>query len=397
MNLTQAAVAAVALPHGKNDLVVFDDNLSGFGLRLRRGGARTWIYQYKIGSKHRRFTIAKTSALSAAQARKAAAELHAKVKLGLDPAGEKAEGRVRAAETMGAVLDRYLAFKRERLKPRSYIETERHLKKNARALHGLQLAKIDRRAIAARIGAIASNQGAVTANRVRANLSAFFAWCMAEGLLDGNPVIGTNRQVEKSRERVLGDKELKAIWAATSGDDDYSAIVRLLMLTGQRADEIGGLKWTEIVDSQIVLPPARTKNKREHVVPLAPAALAILNNRQRNGDAFVFGRRQGKGFRGWSVSKEALDERLGEQLEHWTHHDLRRTLSTRMHDDLGIAPHIVEACLNHVSGHKRGVAGTYNRAAYLREKRIAFEKYADYVLAAGEGQKSTGEVINFPA
>src|SRR5262249_49749887 len=159
--------------------------------------------------------------------------------------------------------------------------------KNCKSLHKLQLTKIDRRAVAALVSKVANEKGGPTANRVRAGLSGFFAWCMREGLLDHNVVIGTNVQPEESRERVLSDDELKQIWDAL-GSDDYSTIVRLLMLTGQRANEIGALRWSEIVGDKIQLPPQRTKNNRGHVIPITSTVQAILDGCQRTDDV-VFG------------------------------------------------------------------------------------------------------------
>lgn len=397
MNLTQKTVDALDLPKGKTEAILFDDDLPGFGVRMRRGGARTWVYQYKIGTQHRRVTLGSATALSLAQARKTAGELHAKVRLGRDPAGEKAEGRVRAAETTAVALQTYLIHQHKHLKQRSYVEVERHLLKHCKPLHGLQLAKVDRSNVAARMGTIAAKNGAVTANRVRASLAAFFAWAIREGMLDSNPVAGTGRQPETSRERVLTDDELKSVWNAL-GPDDYSTVVRLLMLTGQRADEIAALRWSEIKRDRIELPKERTKNRREHVIPCAPAVQSILDCRQRHeDDDFVFGRRHGRPFRGWSVCKASLDQRIsamGVKLDHWTHHDLRRSMATRL-AELGTAPHIIEAILNHVSGHKAGVAGIYNRANYEPQKRVALEKWADYVLAVVEG-RGLSKVVAFP-
>jgi integrase len=274
------------------------------------------------------------------------------------------------------------------LRPRSYRELERHLLRYCKSLHGLQLQKIDRRTVAARISEVASGSGAATANRVRASLSALFAWAMRQGLLDNNPVSGTNRQPEQSRTRVLSDAELRIIWSAL-GSDDYSAIVRLLILTGQRRDEIGSLCWSEVADDQIVLPPQRTKNGRGHRIPTVPAVRAILDGRARNG-VFVFGRHPTKPFSGWGVSKAGRDQRIraaGHRLDPWRLHDLRRSLSTAMHEQLGVPPHVVEGVLNHVSGHKAGVAGVYNRANYEREARIALTRWADHVLAVVEGRE----------
>jgi integrase len=384
MRLTDKTVAALALPRGKLDQVFWDDDIPLFGVRLRAGGAKRWVYQYRIGAKQRRVILGVVLAVSAAQARKTAAELHARVKLGEDPAGMKAEGRARAAETMDAALRVYMARQRERLKPLSYRQAERHLVKHCRPFHGLQLSRIDRRAIAARLSAIASESGPIEANRVRTSLSAFFAWAMREGLVEANPVLGTERRPERSRDRVLADAELRAIWAATAGDDDYSAIVRLLALTALRADEIASLRWSEVVGDQIVLPASRTKNSREHVVPLASPAKAILEAQPRRpGRDFVFGRRQDRGFTGWSACKAMLDARIAENgavVAPWTNHDVRRSASTRM-AELGVVPHVIEAVLNHVSGHKAGVHGIYNRALYESHKRAALTVWCEHLLA----------------
>ena len=129
-----------------------------------------------------------------------------------------------------------------------------------------------------------------------ASLSAFATWCMQEGLIEANPVLKTAKYTEETRERVLSDAELRAIWRATDTGTDYDAIIRILMLTGCRAGEIAGLRWDEINDDTITIPPSRTKNKRQHIVALAPPAQAILAALPRE-DSFVFGYRQGSLFR----------------------------------------------------------------------------------------------------
>jgi integrase len=388
VKLTQAAVAATILPKGKPEVIVFDDDLPGLGLRIRVGGTRSWIFQYRVGRQSRRVTIGNAGVLTLARARQTAADLHAQVRLGRDPSGEKAEGRIRAGDTMAAALAAYIPHQKARLKPLSYIQVERHLLKHCRPLHPLQLAKIDRRAVATRMTAVAAKSGPVEANRVRSSLAAFFAWCIREGVADANPAAGATRRPEPSRERVLSNDELKAIWAATAGNTDYSAIVRLLMLTGQRVAEIGSLRWSEIDGDQILLPASRTKNGRAQVVPLSATARTIIEARpRRNGRDFVFGREQNRPFTGWSVTKRALDTRLGETVAPWTHHDLRRTAATRM-AELGIAPHVIEAVLNHVSGHKHGVAGVYNRATYEPQKQHALAAWAEHVAAMVGGVKT---------
>jgi integrase len=400
MKLTAKTVAALTIPNGKSEAIYFDEDVPGLGLRLREGGAARsarWIFQYRIGAKQRRISLGSVSAISSARAHELAGELHARVRLGEDPAATKAEERVRAIETMGATLDAYLAHKRAHLKPSSLIEIERHLRKNCRPLHGLRLDKIDRRTIAARLNALATNNGPVTANRVAAALSAFFAWCIREGLASSNPAAGVNRQPEQSRSRVLADHELRAIWAATADAGDYAAVVRLLMCCGQRANEIAALKFSEIVGDRIVLPPARTKNKREHSIPITDPMRAILDGRpRRDGRDLVFGRRQNRPLSAWSFCKATLDNRIkaaGHELPHWTHHDLRRTMATRMANDLDIAPHIIEAVLNHVSGHKAGIAGVYNLAGYTGQMRHALTAWGEHLLAIVEGRPISDKIV----
>jgi integrase len=200
--------------------------------------------------------------------------------------------------------------------------------------------------------------------------------------------VNAGKNPEKSRDRVLSPAELKLIWNNLNGDQ-YAAIVKLLALTGQRANEIAGLRWSEIADGQIVLPRERTKNKRPHTLPLAPAAAEIVQQQpNRQGRDLIFGDGGGP-FSGWSRCKERLDERIakangGKPLPDWTHHDLRRAAATHM-AEIGVLPHIIESVLNHVSGHKGGIAGTYNRATYEKDKRDALIRWADWLMALVKG------------
>jgi integrase len=387
MNLTAKAVAALKLPAGKIDTVAFDDRVPGFGIRLREGGSRTWIFQYALGAKQRRVTIGQVSAIPPEKARQLATDLYAKVRLGGDPQAEKAKNAIAASLSFRAVADQYLARQKNELRPRSYVEVERHLIKNAKRLHGLPISSIDRRTLAALLTALATENGPVTANRTRASLSAMFVWALKEGLVEGNPVAHTNKLTEKSRSRVLSDSEIRTLWAALE-DDHYGNILRLLLLTGCRANEIAGLQWSEIDFDWgvITLPPVRVKNARAHVVPMAAPVADILRAQPRADDGLVFGYR-GKPFTSWTHGKNLLDKAVGAPLPDWTPHDLRRTCATRM-AELGVQPHIVEAVLNHVSGHKHGVAGIYNHAVYAAEKAQALALWATHIAAVVEGRSS---------
>ena len=356
MRLTAATIDGLKLDTGVADKIVFDADVPGFGIRIRASGARTWVYQYKIGGRTRRLVLGQVSAITPAKAREIAAELHAKVRLGGDPASERREKVQRALDTFRALTERFL--EQYRARPRSKNEVVRHLRKYAAPLHPMPLGAITLRDVAALLTKIDKASGAPTANRVRSSLSACFSWAMREGLAPSNPIANTNRREEQTRDRVLSNDELRRIWNA-AGEDAYGTIVKLLILTGQRRSEIGELRWSEVGADAITLPGERTKNKRPHVVPLAPTARALLMA-QSPTDDLVFQ------ITSWSLHKSALDQRSG--VSDWVFHDIRRTVATGM-ADIGIAPHIIEQILNHQSGHKGGVAGIYNRSSMLPRRR----------------------------
>ena len=396
MRLTKANVARLKVPEGKSESIVFDDDLPGFGVRIRAGGKRTWIAQYRIGAKQRRMTLGTIKALDEGEARKSARSALSKSHLGHDPQMEKIERRAQAALTLGSVVEVYLSRAEARLKPRSFLEVQRHLRQHWGPLAEQALANVRRSDVSARLASIARNNGPFAANRARAALSALFSWAIGEGLADTNPVTGTNKAIDEiSRDRVLSDEELSLIWRFAGGGA-YGAIVRLLFLTGQRREEVGGILWRELrlADGVWSIDASRTKNGLAHDVPLSAPAIAILQElERRDGRVLVFGEGAGP-FQGWSNAKSALDARvqraLGEihgdgfALKVWRLHDIRRTVATRM-ADLGVQPHVIEAVLNHVSGHKAGVAGVYNRASYAAEKRAALDLWARHVVALVEG------------
>jgi integrase len=402
--LTPQQVAALRLPPGKSDVLYFDNAVPGLALRLRASGNKSWVFQYRVGNKQRRLVIAAAAALTPHEARKLAARLHAAVKLGDDPVGDKSKARARAGETFGAVLPLFLARQKERLRPRAFVEVERHLKIHAKRLHSTPLADVARRDVAAVLSVVAAQLSGASANRVRSSLSSFFSWSLREGLLlETNPAAWTERREEAARTRLLGDGELREIWASLR-DDAYGDIMRLLILCAARREEIGALRWSEVnFDLGLIeLGPERTKNRRKHEIPLSPAALAILQARPRlawpDGSPcdLVFGR-GARGFADWVGSKIDLDNRIEaarraaggkiKSIPPWTLHDFRRLISTALHQRLSVQPHIVESILGHV-GHQAGTPGRYNLSTYRAEKATALRRWAEHVLAIVEGRKS---------
>jgi integrase len=177
---------------------------------------------------------------------------------------------------------------------------------------------------------------------------------------------------------------LVAIWIATGGASDHDRIVRLLILLGSRAGEIGGMRWGELnLDSGTwALPADRSKNHRAHAIVLPAPALDIIRGvPQQIGRDWLFGVR-GNGFAEWSRAKHRLDQRLG--VPAWKVHDIRRSVATHM-GDLGFAPHVIEGVLGH---HRQNVATTYNRSRYDREVTAALAAWAAHVLALVEGRES---------
>jgi integrase len=397
MRLTAKNVHTLPLPESKKEHVYSDDAVPGFLLRIREGGSRRLIFQYKLAGVSKKITLGSVTALDFTETRKTAEKLYAQVKLGEDPASDRAEAKLKAAETFEVIARRFLEYQHTALRPRSYSDVERHLLVHSRDLHGLQLAKVERRDVATVIAGVAKNSGTVTGNRVRTTLSSLYSWAIGEGLVELNPVTGTNRAGEKARDRVLTPAELALIWNNLRDDHDhYSAIVRLLMLTAQRASEIADLRWSEIVENQIKLPASRTKNTKPHSIPLSAPARAIIEAQPRRTNAdgrprdLIFGIAEG-GFSGWHPCKQRLDERIakavGEPLPGWVHHDLRRSAATHM-GALSVQPHVIECVLNHAGGFRSGVHGIYNKNPYTAEMAIALDLWADRLMAIVKGQAS---------
>jgi integrase len=348
---------------------LWDATCVGFGARRQTNHVHYYV-RYRVNGAQIIKSIGRHGALTPDTARAKARQLLGTVAGGVDPFAQL------NGEAFATVVDRYLTRKKEVLKPTSFAGIELYLRRSASPLHRLRLDQIDRRKIAALLGEIETTSGAVSRNRARGALSAFFSWCIQEGLIDANPVTGTAKADEGgSRERVLTTDELRTLWRSL-GDDRFSNIVRLLLLTGQRRNEICKLQWGEVdlVRWQINLPGSRVKNGRDHTVPLSAQAHAILAGLpHRNSSDYLFGER---GFNDGGAAKVKLDARLG--IADWHLHDLRRTAATMM-AELGVQPNVIELALNHVSGHKAGVAGIYNRSKMTDAVRDALQRWADYL------------------
>ncbi|WFU55709.1 site-specific integrase [Bradyrhizobium pachyrhizi] len=214
-------------------------------------------------------------------------------------------------------------------------------------------------------------------------LSRMFSWLLQHRRIDLNPCSGVHRpDAPKARDRVLTQAEIVKFWAAANAERvEFGAPLKLLLLTGCRLKEVSGMTSTELSDDCTIwsIPGMRTKNGRPHLVPLAPIAQEILASvpKNRATQNYIFSTTAGVSpVSGWSKIKRRVDQRM--KIPAWRLHDLRRTAATGM-AEIGIAPHVVEAALNHISGAKAGVAGVYNRAQYAAEKKAALSRWAAHL------------------
>jgi integrase len=233
----------------------------------------------------------------------------------------------------------------------------------------------------------------VGANRVFAQLRKMCSWAVERGIIQMNPCQGISRPTtEKPRERALSDRELALVWRCSNSlGSPFGPIVRSLILTAQRRDEVGGLVWDELdLDGALwTLPAVRSKNGREHTIPLAPLVVEILRSQRPFANSpFLFSAGDSPPS-GFAKAKERLDNSVteqngGEPIEHWTLHDLRRTAASGM-AKIGVDLPVTEKVLNHVSGSFAGIVGIYQRHDYAAEKRDALDQWAAHVGAiAGE-------------
>ncbi|MCC0805952.1 tyrosine-type recombinase/integrase [Methylobacterium sp. W2] len=375
VRLSRTTIKTLALEPDQPERVWWDCDLPGFGYRLRNGRA-TWVIRPpRNGGRSSLITIGQVHLMEVAAARRAALEQLAN---GTNPRETRRTERAQAGLTVETVFERYSDDAQKRLRPSTLANLKTHLNQHWKGLHAAPLASVRRADVAEQLRSITASSGPHAALRARRTLSTVFAWAIGEGLVEANPVVGTNPPgVEVRRDRVLNERELADVWGACPPTTHFGRIIRLLILTGQRRDEVAGMTWGEI-DFQGALwrlPAARSKNGIAHDVPLSKPALDIVADApQREGRALVFGDGAGP-FSGFSKAKVRLDKTL-DINEPWRIHDLRRTAATGM-ADLGALPHVVEAVLNHVSGSRAGVAGIYNRATYAAEKRAALDLWAE--------------------
>ena len=379
--LTVKRLQGLKVPQGKRDAILFDTTCPGFGVRKFESGRMSFFLKYSVDGRPRKVSLgpAIPDAAVIESARSKACIVQARAQLGEDELSKREARRQVQRVSLGKLVDRFLEMRGGDMSETYRRDNERYLRQYWAPLHDMAIAHIRRADAVNLLDEIAEKHGKSTADRARSALSSFFGWALDRGLCETNPLVQVKNRANGKRHRTLNDAELRKVWRATANTGDHGLIVRLLILTGQRKTEIADLQWSEIKDGRINLPGDRTKNRRPHIVSLSSEAAAIIKAvpAWKADSDYLFG--EGKrGFQGWSKAKRVLDAKL-RKMEPWRLHDLRRSVVTGMNEHGVAPPHIIEAVVNHVSGHRGGIAGIYNTATYLDERDLALQVWGVHV------------------
>jgi integrase len=395
IRLTKSAIDS--LPTSKSDVVYWDAGYPGFGLKVTPKGRKVFIVLYRTGgagSKLRKYTIGPYGRVTLHQARVAAQKVFAAKLEGRDPAAEKREAKRRVvADRVEDLLETFIV---QRLSQnRSGGEISRLLRREVgKPWAGRSIHEVSKRDVVEVVTAIEQRGAPVAANKALKAIKTFLRWCVGRAVLDQSPAEGVPLpSKEVARDRVLDDNELaQVILAARKIAGPYGGIVELLTLTGQRREEVARLPWEEVdLARQLwTLPKSRTKNAKAHLVHLSEQSMAVLTHADHRGP-YVFSLLGTKPFPGFSRAKRRLDQLSG--VTGWRLHDLRRTCVSGM-ARLGIAPHVADKILNHLSGTISGVAAVYQRHEFLAERREALERWGTHVahIVAEASSDSRGEL-----
>ena len=382
--------------NGEPRYIEYRDAISPLRWAVQPSGHGSPIIRYRRPGTYKSAKLTFDRKLSLAALRHAAAAAVVQIEEGTDPSPPRVAAAAKPAqaddETIEAAVELFMQLHARRRNWASTIKgAERVFRRlvlptwRGRSIHGVR-----RRDVIGLIERIAVDRPYL-ANRTREVLSKFFNWLVAHDRLTTSPVTGVERpHKEEARRRTLTSDERAALWAACEDDEPFGSAWRILLLCGNRRNEVSGMRWKELDFGQRLwtLPPPRTKNGREHVVPLPQQAWDILDRLpQIDGSDFVFttnGRNPISG--GWAKAKTRLSERAGIDPQSWRLHDLRRTAASGM-QRLGVRVEVIERTLNHISGVYRGVAGIYQTDPMLDDVRTALQLWADHVTRLGDPAK----------
>jgi integrase len=356
---------------------------------VQPSGHRSWAVRYRSGGRSRKHTLGPYPALDLKTARALASKALRAVAEGRDPGREKAQARASQPDTVETVVRLFIERHCLRVnRPRTVAETRRLFNRHVLPRWRRRLLReITRRDVLDLLDRVVDAGAPVVANRVFSAVRKLCNWALERDILDTSPCAGVKApSAERPRDRVLSDEELGNVWrAADRLGGPFGALVKLLILTGQRRTEVGGMRWSEIDGELWTLPASRTKNGREHDVPFGRVALDILTSLPRIGD-FVLGATGARPASDYAQRKRRLDALLPADMPPWRLHDLRRTTATGL-AKLGVNLPTIERLLNHVSGSFRGIVGIYQRHDFAQEKREAAELWGRHVLALTQPSK----------
>jgi integrase len=392
IRLTQAAVEKLK-PPASGRIIYTDRHLPGFGLRLTDKNARSWVAMYRVRGKFVMETLGNLALIPKVEdARQRARESMLKARAGTNPLAERrerekveAEAAVEAkANTFGAVFERYLdRHAKTRQNAKTLAETLRQFKKDILTCWGnREITAITEKDIR-RLRDDVHERAPIQANRMLTKIKTLFGWALRERYISVDPTVLVDPIAdEKARDRWLSDAEVVRLWhACDQAGWPYGSCVKILALTGQRRDEVTRMEWRELDLERRTwtLPGSKTKNGIEHEIALSPLAIEIIRNLKRIGDRWVFTRDGTKPLSGWSIAKAKIDRLMGDDVQPWVFHDLRRTIVSHM-ARLGIPAEVADKVLNHSGGSVvKGVAAIYQRHQFRDERREALEKWSAYI------------------
>lgn len=381
----------------------FDADCAGLALRVTPAGAKSWVLLYRVAKRLRRWTIGSYPTIGLASARDKARTALRKVPDGIDPALKKKERR--EAGSFGELADWYVE---EYAKPRkrTWRDDRRLLNNEVLPTWKHRPARdITRADVRELIEAVASRPAPILANRLRALLHRLFEWAIEQEHVDGNPVAHVRRPgVEKQRDRVLTEDEIRTLWQALDKQEPHmAAAFKLRLITAQRGGEVADMRWQDVdLDGGWwTIPGERAKNGLPHRVPLTPMAVEIIkalkpvdpkptrgkkttgseSDPVKKAPVYVLAGARGKRQRSEAAATFGLENFIG--------HDLRRTAASMMAAG-GVSRFIIGRVLNHV---ERGVTSVYDRHSYDPEKQAALTWW-DAKLTAILANKG-GKVLPF--
>lgn len=363
---------------------VRDTLLPGLHLRVSATGGKVFNVSKRVNGQMKRIKIGSWPILSLHDARDKARSILRDIELGQFDEQLPSPAHV---PTLGEVTEQFIElYARQHTK--DWRGTASVLQKFC-GLFRRPITDIKRGDVVRVLDSIIAGGAPTRANRALAAIKKLMNWCIDRGMIELSPVAGLRPPTkETARDRVLSDDEVAACWNAAEGFP-FAQFTQLLILTGQRRGEVAGMRWSELDlnNATWTIPAKRAKNASSHIVPLASLAILILNSVPRFlGSDLVFTTTGTSPISGFGRLKERLDMAVG--ADDWRLHDLRRTVATNM-AMMRIAPHIIEAVLNHKTGIVSGVAAVYNRHAYLDEKREALERWTEKVQELWSKQKLT--------